>query len=295
MTLQESNNTQYVIAIDGGGTSCKAALFTTSNNNAICTVSTGPANVFSNFDLALKNIIAAANQLKLLAKEHEGLSISLNQCHLSAGLAGAKSELVKQKLNSWVHPFLSIDITTDIHIGCIAANDFKDCMLVIVGTGSCIANFKDRTVYEFGGHGFHLGDQASGSWLGKKALIWYLNALDTNVNNSELKDFLEKEVGKDKSAIIENYTASNPARSAELAPKLLALQGKNNEIDAWLSQGASYIVDIISSQNQNETPIYMAGGLTNIYRNIIKRDFNIKCLEPAHSPIFGAYLMAKQF
>lgn len=282
----------FIIAIDGGGTSCKASFFDSSNQQVLSNAITGPANVFSNYELAINNIVIASEKLLEQVNVNYGLSIQLNECYLSAGLAGAKTRLARENLSHWEHPFRDTLITTDVHIGCAGSNSLDDCFFIIVGTGSCFALYKERSLSQFGGHGFLLGDQASGAWLGKKALTWYLKSMDLGVSKCELLEMLTNLIGNDTAEIIDRYSAKNISNVAKLAPELIKLGDVSKQVNKWLDEGAEYIFNIIMAHANPVDTLCIAGGLSSVYKQKILENYGLKLQEPKHSPVFGAFLLA---
>ncbi len=283
----------FVIAIDGGGTSCKASLLDSSSEQVLASAITGPANVFSNYQSAIDNIMIASEKLLEQVNINSSTCIELKHCYLSAGLAGAKTKIAKQKMANWRHPFQDILITTDVHIGCAGAHALNDCFFIIVGTGSCFALYQERSLSQFGGHGFLLGDQASGAWLGKKALTWYLKWLDLGSSKCELSDILEANIGHDTAEIVDYYSASNISNIAKLAPDLIKISHTSKQVNKWLDEGANYIFDIIMAHAGSVDTLCIAGGLSSVYKQRIQENYNLRLQEPEHSPVFGAFLLAK--
>lgn len=288
----------WVIGIDGGGTKCKAGLFD-KKGRLLGTSVTGPANIFSDFDTALVEIEKACDLLLKNAQTDLGINIQKSDCIVSAGCAGASISSAQMRFLEWQHPFLKLILSTDIHIAALGAAQGEDCFLAIVGTGSCFALYENQQIRQFGGHGFLLGDFASGAWLGKMAVTWFLQALEGHINDAALHDVLSRELGIDAQLIIEKFGQGQGRDFAQLLPCLLLVQEQSIELQKWLQQGLEYIYKMSVLHNSNNLPIYMMGGLKSLYLNELNKAKNKKMkaalnmsdlqLEPVH----GAYLYAR--
>lgn len=285
----------WIIAIDGGGTKCDAGLFNPAGQ-LIATARSGPANVFANFDGAIAAIELACDQLIDSANTQDSThpKITKEDCFLSLGCAGGSVESAKIKFEKWQHQYAGALLNTDAHVSCLAANKGEPCALFIIGTGSCLAVFQNHTVKQFGGHGFLLGDHASGAWLGKKAVSWYLQALEIPNSESELTSLLAHLLGNNISDIIEQYGQATAGKFAALVPKILLVEPDSPTVKRWLQEGAGYVSDLLAQHTSKDTPVFLTGGLATIYQaliiNISGRPIHI----PSENAVYGAYFAGKQ-
>lgn len=283
----------WIIGIDGGGTKCKASLF--DPRGRVKAISeTGPANLFVDFDLALVSINEACKQVLETANTALSLSLKPSDCFLSLGCAGATIPSARQSIAKWQHPYAELAFTSDIHISCLAANNENDCALIITGTGSSIAIYQDDLIKQFGGHGFLLGDIASGAWLGKTAVSWFLQTLETPNRDLDLHAALAKSLGTDVNDIIQAYGQAKPAKFAELVPNLLFAQANSINVQAWLHQGLDYLAAILEQHSEPETDIFIDGGIAHLYRQALSERLQRAILRPNLDAVAGAYAFAKR-
>jgi glucosamine kinase len=294
---------RWIIGIDGGGTKCEAGLFS-SNGDLLETALAGPANLYSNFEGAI-NAIEQASELVLQAysKQHKVLAAK-KDCFLSVGCAGGSIASIQQQFTEWQHGYAGAMLNTDVHTSCLSANNAQPCALFVIGTGSCLAvseleqtengNAKFN-VKQFGGHGFLLGDIASGAWLGKQALSWYLQALESPQEDSVLLAALGSTLGRDISRIIERYGQA-PARDfGALVPVLLSVKQSSVTVNQWLQEGAQYVATLLNSHNPYSNPIYLTGGLAVVYKPLVEAIIDKDVFTPKESPVYGAYLASQSF
>ena len=161
----------WTLAIDGGGTRTRAALFD-ENGQRRGQGQAGPSNLNSISDLEFAEHIALA--IREAATDANLLEISLKAAVL--GLAGigtgnnrdrAKSVLSRQGILSTV-PLL---ITNDIETAYAGAFGSESGIHLIAGTGSaCLVKTPDEQFRILGGWGHLLGDDGSAYRIGLEAL-----------------------------------------------------------------------------------------------------------------------------
>jgi glucosamine kinase len=292
----------WIIGIDGGGTKCAAGLFTLKGE-LLCTALSGPANLFTDFAGALICIEQAVEQLLLSCKTQHNIAIEKKDCYLSLGCAGASIISVRQHFEQWTHQFYDTLLNTDVHVSCLAANEAKPCALFVIGTGSCLAvnqtsnqNNEHSTYYvkQYGGHGFMLGDIASGGWLGKQAVSWYLQSLETPCDDECLMQTLAPVLGENVSHVVQQYGQARAGDFGELVPRLLWVKDKSNTVNNWLEEGADYVADLLIHHIGDDKPIFLTGGLAQVYKPMVEERLAKQVFIPNENAVYGAFLAAQQ-
>jgi glucosamine kinase len=287
----------WIIGIDGGGTKCDAGLFNPAGQ-LVATAFSGPANIFANFNAAIGEIEQACEQVIDLYNAQEQAKandiLSKKDCFLSLGCAGGGVDSAKKKFQRWQHQYAGAALITDVHASCLAANNANPCALFVIGTGSCLAIFQNQKIQQFGGHGFLLGDNASGAWLGKQAVSWYLQALETPNNDNQLQNALALSIGDNISDIIEHYGKASAAKFGALVPILLRVNDASPTVQTWLHEGAQYASELIIQHAQQSLPVFLSGGLAGIYKPLIEKMTNRPIQIPNNNAVFGAFLAGKQ-
>lgn len=285
----------WIIAIDGGGTKCDAGLFSLEGE-LISTARSGAANVFANFEGAIEAIELACDQLIASANKQGSTNskITKEHCFLSLGCAGGGVESARLKFDEWQHQYAGAILNTDAHVSCLAANKGDPCALFIIGTGSCLAVFQNNEVKQYGGHGFLLGDYASGAWLGKQAISWYLKSLEIPNSDSELKSILEASLACNISDIIQQYGQASAGKFGALAPKILAAEPSSTTVKKWLLEGAQYVSDLLSEHTLPDLPVFLTGGLAPTYQPLLIKINDRSISIPNENAVYGAYLAAKK-
>ena len=156
----------FFIGIDGGATSCRARI-RDMDGSLLGEGESGPANIHSNFRLAMESIRLAYEAALWSAAIGEQ---SLQHSHAGLGLAGAGIKNACDRLLSQKMPFASTVLETDAYVAWLGAHQGGDGAIVILGTGSCgLAFIKGRRI-GVAGWGAEVSDEASGQRMGREAL-----------------------------------------------------------------------------------------------------------------------------
>lgn len=199
----------HFLGVDGGGSGCRAVLADASGR-VIGRGEAGPANIASDPEGALGNILAACS-----AAMDE---IPAQEIRAVLGLAGANltpnGEALIERL-----PFRARvvqDVTTSVR----GALGSSDGIVVAIGTGSVFARQIGGKIHSIGGWGLRLGDEASGAWIGRALGMRAGRALDGFCDVTPLlRAFLEEIDGR--SGLIAFSLRATPADWARFAPRVL--------------------------------------------------------------------------
>ena len=188
--LAEANeDSHYWLGVDGGGTNTRARLFRAPADPAVdladCLVGEGRAAA-ANFhrvgvEAATNAILTAVTQACRQAK------ISLHQITGACiGLAGVSHPDNHRKMYAAIEqalPTLNFTLETDARIALAGATAGKPGIVIIAGTGSIAYGVnKDGEVARAGGWGPTLGDEGSGTYIGRRALEAVMTAYDRRVH-----------------------------------------------------------------------------------------------------------------
>lgn len=269
------NSDLYFIGIDGGGTKCRVIL-QDKNGTQIGEGISGPANIMRDETLAKASImdgvekaIESANTLSASRNSEAQLTpITLSQCVVAAGLAGANISTAKARFETWAHPFHSLHILSDLHAACVGAHNGKPGAVIIVGTGSAGTVFNDGKFTDLGGHGFPVGDFASGAWLGLKAIQHTLLCIDNIRRKDDLAKTVCAELGTTNADdIVAKCAGFNTHHYASLVPCMLPLLNEgNSQVTCIFKEGAEYLETMAQRLlGDNEYNLALIGGLSDVY------------------------------
>ena len=286
-----AENIKFVVGVDGGGSGCRAAICTTDGSIAGA-ASAGPANVTSDPDRAVRNILTAVQSAADAAGLPFETVLSL-PTHL--GLAGVVTEADGQSVAGRL-PFRSCQVTDDQVTSAIGALGDRDGALIAVGTGSFVAHKRRDALRTLGGWGLHLGDQASGAWLGRNALQRCALVKDGLQQASPLSDWLLGRFDNDTGLLIAFAKTASPADYAELAPKIFetAASDDNNAV-CLVAEGAAYLNSCLDALALDTTEVVcLTGGLGRLYAPWIDPEYQPRLVDPLGTALDGALCLARQ-
>jgi len=198
----------FYLAIDGGGSGCRAALSDVAGND-LARAEGGPANIASDFGAALTSLRGLALQV-IGARP-------LSQVRAVLGVAGANLSGAGPRLAAEL-PFRA-KVVQDATTSLRGALGTKDGIMAAIGTGSVFARQVGGEVKAIGGWGFRLGDEASGAWMGRLMLNRITRMIDGYCPFSPLAETLLAELGGGPGLVAFTLTKT-PAEHARLVHRL---------------------------------------------------------------------------
>jgi glucosamine kinase len=168
-----STQSPLLIAVDGGGTGCRAAVGTAAAG-VLAQAKGGPANINNSFDGTVHNIIdTVARALDLANVSAQDLSAAT--AHI--GIAGADTLAARDRIIEAL-PYGTCTITGDRETSVVGVLGKQDGYVLGLGTGTIIARQNAGVVSTVNGWGFEGSDHGSGAWLGHQMIIRVLLSED---------------------------------------------------------------------------------------------------------------------
>lgn len=289
----QSDTSQLFIGIDGGGSKCRATIYS-QDGGVLGTGVAGRANPLHGVEQTLSSITAST----FLALADAGMP-STDSVKLIAGLglAGVNVPHLYQDIIKWQHPFKQLFLTTDLHTACIGAHNGEDGAVIITGTGSCGYVHVGDQHLSLGGHGFALGDKGSGAWLGLKAaehVLLFLDgfAAETSLTPALLNHF---EV-KGALGLVEYLAGKSSSEYAKLARIVLSCANEGDVVArSIVLEGSQYISEMARKLfHLNPSRFSMIGGLAEPLQPWLDKDVSSKLSESLFPPEIGAIYFAQQ-
>ncbi|MEL6167267.1 MAG: BadF/BadG/BcrA/BcrD ATPase family protein [Pseudomonadota bacterium] len=272
------------LAVDGGGSGCRMAIWTGTQR---VEVSAGPANVTTDLQAALANIRCG---LKALG-EQAGVE-GIDDVPGYLGLAGVTGPEIAKAVAEGL-PLKKVRVEEDRPAAVEGALDGRDGWVVSVGTGSFVACRRAGQMTSIGGWGAELGDEASGAWLGRRALALALHTWDGLVPETAwLGALLDRLNGPE--GIVALARDAAPQDLAALAPVVLeAAEQRAPLACALLDEGGAYLLRCLRVLGwSGDDPVCVAGGLGPVYADKIP---DIPWTQPLGTPLDGALRLAREF
>lgn len=278
----------YFIGIDGGGTSCRAAIADASGRILGHGLG-GAANILTDIDGSLASIEQSARE----AVANAGLDLPLDQLPAFLGLAGANIEGSVSALLARL-PFSAAQVDTDALIALHGAFGDTDGTVAILGTGSVyISRRGDRVTYT-GGWGFPLGDLGGGARIGRALLQECLLVHDRVHAGSALIDETLAGFGGDPTRLVTFAREAKPADFGRFAPTVFEAAARGDAVGRALAEGAAHAVDegLDAATAGSDCKICLLGGLSRFYAVWIADRHKSRLVEPRGDALSGAVALA---
>ncbi|GLS86186.1 N-acetylglucosamine kinase [Cypionkella aquatica] len=247
---------QLFLGIDGGGTGCRAAV-AGGDGRIIARAEAGPANIASDPDAAIRNLLAVATDAM---KQVVGASAAaeLPRLRVVMGLAGANFTPSVARLRAGL-PFTALRVETDAFIALKGALRDGDGIVAAVGTGSVFVRQLGGVAHRIGGRGWVLGDEGSGAWLGRALLSACLRAGDGLAEITPLLKSVRAELGGDDGIISFGFSA----RAVDFANFARRVVGSDDPAaGALMAQAEADIAQYIALLQPNPAvPVVFLGGI----------------------------------
>lgn len=204
-----------------------------------------------------------------------------------------------------VLPDARVIVSGDAEIALVGAHGGPQGVIVIAGTGSVAYGINQQGQHaRAGGYGYLLGDEGSGYWLGKEALVAIARALYEQATPTRLTEGVLAQFGlTEPEQLIEWVYARDTPRNttiAGLAPLVLQNAAEGDTVAADIVQrgalGLSLLVKNILQQLDDSTlPIAFSGSVLTQSPVMSQRLCQLLDLAaiptPRYPPVLGAVLL----
>ena len=281
----------FVLGIDGGGTSSRAAVATMSGE-IVVRGNSGSANIVSDPDAARKHIVEAS----LLALAQAGLSeIPLASIPAVIGAAGAT---IPQRAEALSHalPFHNAQVVSDGEIALEGAFGGGDGSVAILGTGTYFLARANGVTTTIGGWGFLIGDGGSGASIGRSALHETILALEGIRTATPLCTAIAARFNDSPAAMVDHAQAATPAGFARLAPEVFAAATDGDAAALRIIRLATHQVDEALDRLtvlSGPLPLCLLGGLSTLYASVLAARHQLRLCAPQGDAVEGALHLAR--
>ena len=279
----------FVLGIDGGGTSCRAAL-ATPDGVTIGRATSGPANIRTDLTGARANIVEAARKAFVDAGEDPGM---IPGTYAVLGLAGSNVGAYARQLEA-ILPFRRSIVETDALIALEGAVGNGNGAMAILGTGTAYMVRKDGAVRAIGGWGFQIGDQGGGGRIGRDLLELALLAHDRIRETSPLTVEILAVFRNDPQDVVEFTTHAKPGDYGGFAPKVFEHAARGDVVARAIIDRA--VADVEASLGALDLragdPLCLLGGLAPLYAPRLSQRYQAMLTAPRQDALGGAVAMA---
>lgn len=277
-----TNVARFVIGIDGGGTSCRAAV-ATADGRILGRSKSGAANIRTDLSGARASIVEAASRAAAEAQ----VDIDLSTVDVVLGLAGANVGTYAKQLEA-ILPFRRSEVVSDAVIALEGAIGAGDGAIAILGTGSAYLVRRDGVERPIGGWGFLIGDQGSGARIGRDLLEEALLAHDGVRERSPLTDAVLAIYRNDPRDVVEFTTHAKPGDFGGFAPMVFEHAAAGDIVALAIIGRASAAIEasLDALGLQASDPLCLLGGLAPLFAERLGLRYRAM-LQPARSDALG--------
>ncbi|MCA7934095.1 ATPase [Burkholderia cepacia] len=280
----------FAIGIDGGGTGTRAVL-ADRHGRELAQGRGGPSGLGLGIERAWASIGAACAD----AFTQAGLAFDWPQCALGCGLAGVNNAAWLAAFRAQA-PLGALAVESDAYTTVVGAHGGAPGLIVALGTGSIAAALDAAGACRIaGGFGFPSGDEASGAWLGVRALAYAQQALDGRVPRDAFANALLAETGaQDRDALVQWSCDANQTIYARLAPIVFAHRS-HPVAGALIAQAGGEIGKMIDALDpQQALPVALCGGLADALAPAVPARHAARLRAPLDDSAHGALRLALQ-
>jgi glucosamine kinase len=281
----------YLIAIDGGGTGCRA-LIAAMDGVVLGRGASGSANLMTDPEGTCRSVVEAVEAACADAGLPAG---AMRRSGAFLGLAGANVSRNGEQLKAML-PFSDCIVVTDSVIAMEGALGSADGVVAILGTGSVFVARSGDTVRSIGGWGFVLSDLGSGARLGQALLQEALLAFDGIHPASALTDEVLGRFGGEPGKLVEFAKAAAPRDFGGFAPLLFSFADRNDPVATRLLDEAvrdvGEALDTVKPQHCER--ICLLGGLAPLYSKRLESRFRNFLKPPLADALQGALALSRK-
>ena len=279
----------YLIGVDGGGTGTRVRL-ARLDGTALAQASGGPSALARGIDNAWATVDGAVQH----AFSQIGITaVPRANCAIGLGLAGVHNKTWKAAFIAANPGYAAIALDTDGFTTLMGAHGGRPGAIVAIGTGSVgEALLPDGRRLEVGGWGFPAGDEASGAWMGLRALNHIEQVLDGRAEGCAFAQQVIEACGGGRDAIQVWLGRATQTDYAALAHIVVAHGAGDATARAILEHAGHEVAGIARALDpQCRLPLALCGGLGEALRLYLPAATLARCSPPHGDSAQGALRM----
>jgi glucosamine kinase len=225
-----------------------------------------------------------------------GMTLDWSRCVLGCGLAGVNNRDWLSAFRARAPALAGLAIESDAYTTLLGAHGGAQGVIVALGTGSVAAALgADGECRIVSGYGFPSGDEASGAWLGVRAIVHAQHALDGRGPNDDLVQALLAHTGAhDRDGLVVWLCEANQTAYARLAPIVIAHRTHPFAARLLGEAGAEVGKMIAALDPSASLPIALCGGLGAPLREYVPQIYQARLREPLADSAHGGLRLAQR-
>jgi glucosamine kinase len=282
----------YLIGVDGGGTGTRARL-ARADGTEIAQAASGPSGLAHGIGKAW----AAVNDAAAKAFAAAGIDqIPFASTAIGLGLAGVHNKEWAAQFAAFNPGYAELVLDNDGVTTLIGAHGGQPGVIVAIGTGSVgEALLPDGTQREVGGWGFPAGDEASGGWMGLRAVRHMQQVLDGRKPGGAFASAVIDACGGQRDAIQLWLGKATQTTYASLARLVVAHADTDPAARAILEHAGGEVACMAAALDPSgELPLALCGGLGEPLRAYLPPDLLARVTAPQGDSAKGALRLIEQ-
>jgi glucosamine kinase len=287
---------EFFIGVDGGGSGTRARL-ALADGVEIAEGASGPSGLMHGIAKAWAAVEDAAAQafraagLDLPGKAHVAIGL---------GLAGVHNRQWAAEFVAANPGYAHVALESDGHTTVLGAHQGQPGAIIALGTGS-VGEIKlaDGRHVEVGGWGFPAGDEASGAWMGLRAVNYMQQVLDGRMAASAFASDVASACGggehADRNAIQNWLAQATQTNYAQLA-RIVLQHGDSHDTARSILLAAGREVELMANALDagGTLPIALCGGLAAPLRPYLPPALLKRIVTPHGDSAAGALRLIQQ-
>jgi glucosamine kinase len=281
----------FLLGIDGGGSGTRVIL-ADAHGIELARASGGPSGLGLGVERAWQSIEDACRR----AFEAAALPFDWRGCALGCGLAGVNNA-------DWLAAFLAaapevraLSVESDAYTTVLGAHGGEPGVIVALGTGSIAASLDEKGMCRIaGGYGFPSGDEASGAWLGLRAVVHLQRVLDGRATQDAWsRALLARTNATDRDSLVVWLCNANQTAYATLAPTVFEFH--DHPVAARLLKRAGFEIEklVAALDAKGTLPVALCGGLAAPYAPFVPSSVRERVRAPRADSAAGALELARR-
>ncbi len=280
---------EYLIGVDGGGTGTRVRL-ARADGTELAQGASGPSGLSLGIARAWQAVDEAVNKAFAAASLPRP---ALAQIAIGLGLAGVHNPQWAAQFAAANPGYAAVRLESDAFTTLMGAHQGNPGTIVAIGTGSVgQALLADGTQREVGGWGFPSGDEASGGWIGLRAVNHIQQVIDGRKPGSAFAQELIDACGGPRAAIQVWIGSATQTSYATLAPIVVRHAKADATANAILADAAIEVASIAHALDPSQTlPLALCGGLGAPLHAYLPPALLARSVEPRGDAASGALRM----
>jgi glucosamine kinase len=287
---------EFLIGVDGGGSGTRVRL-ARADGVELAEGTGGPSGLLH----GIANAWAAVEEAAGMAFRAAGLDVPARATvAIGLGLAGVHNKQWAAEFVAANPGYARVALESDGHTTVLGAHRGEPGAIIALGTGS-VGEIKlaDGRHMEVGGWGFPAGDEASGAWMGLRAVNHVQQVIDGRMPASAFATDVANACGggaAEPRNAIQNWLAeATQTKYAQLA-RIVLQHGETNETARLILLEAGREVEIMANalDTSGTLPIALCGGLAAPLRPYMPVSMLKRIVTPQGDSAAGALRLIQQ-